>query len=103
MEGKIFASLIFTDIKNTGIVNLVAQRTDFGGPLCGGPRGGGTPKVCRNMCLLSICDIKKLTPYFEPSKKLFFRRSILGESPRGGTPKRCHNICLLDCADIKKN
>ena len=39
---------------------------------------------------------KKLASYFDPSKKLIFGGSFLGESLRGGTPKRCHNIRLLD-------
>ena len=38
---KIFASLISTDIKNTGTVNLVAQEIDFWGTTLGGSRSGG--------------------------------------------------------------
>ena len=57
---KMFASKICTDIKNTGIENLVGQKFDFwGSTLRGPPDGGGveggTLKLCQNICLLSIC------------------------------------------------
>ena len=57
---KIFASEISTDIKNTGIVNLVVQQFAFWGPPWGGPPGGGTLKVWQKICLLYLSvHIKK--------------------------------------------
>ena len=51
---KIFASEISTDIKNTGIVSLVVKKFDFWGSTLGGPRRGGTLKLCRYICLLYL-------------------------------------------------
>ena len=53
---KTFASEISTEIKNTGMVNLVVQKFDLGGP-----RGGGTLKLCRNICLLYLLISKNKT------------------------------------------
>ena len=50
---EIFASEISTDMKNTGIVNLVVQKFDFWGST-----GGGT---CRNICLLYLLISKNKT------------------------------------------
>ena len=72
-------------MRNTGIANLVVQKFNFGGLLWGGSEGGGTLKLCRNICLLSICRYqkkKKLATYFEPNEKLIFDGSILA-GPRG--------------------
>ena len=59
---KTFASEICTDIKNTGIVNLVMQKFDFWGSTLGGTFwGGGTLKLCQNICLLYLLISKNKT------------------------------------------
>ena len=56
---KIFASEIFTDIKNTGIVNLVVQKLDFWGSILGGSPGGWHPQtMSKYLCVVSV-DIEK--------------------------------------------
>ena len=40
--------------KQTGILTWAIQKADFWGSIWGDPRGGGTPKLCQNICLLNI-------------------------------------------------
>ena len=57
---KIFASEICTDIKNTGIVNLVQQKLDFWVPPWGVRGGGGWhPHTTAKYLSVVSVDIKK--------------------------------------------
>ena len=56
---KMFASEVSTDIKNKGIVSLVVQKFVFWGSTLGASLGGGgTLKLCRNICLLYLLILK---------------------------------------------
>ena len=80
-----FAYKIRTDMKNTGIVNLVMQKIDFWGSTLGEFRGDVAPSKYVEIFVCSVSvDIKtKLAPYIKPNKKLLFDGSILGDVPRG--------------------
>ena len=80
---KMFASEISTDIKNTSIVNLVVQKFDFGGSTLGGPRGGGTLKLCRKICLLYLLISKKNWHPSLSETKINIWRIHFGGFPRG--------------------
>ena len=56
---KIFASEISTDIKNTGIVNLVVQKPDFRGSILGGSAGGLHPQTMSKYLSVVSVDIEK--------------------------------------------
>ena len=41
--------------KQTGTKVELFKKLIFGGPFRGVPVGGGTPKLCQNICLLNFC------------------------------------------------
>ena len=56
---KMFASDIYTDIKNIGIVNLGVQKFDFGGFILSGSPGGWHPQIMAKYLSVVSVDIKK--------------------------------------------
>ena len=71
----------------------MVKKLAFGGSHLGGPRGGGTPKLCQNICLSNIYWYKKKTGTLAWAVQKF---DFLGGFPGGGTPKPCLNISLLN-------
>ena len=89
---KIFASDMSTDIKNTSIVNLVAQKFGFLGSTLGGWGPGGV--ALSNYVEIFVCCIcwyqkNKTGALVWAKQKINIWRVHFGGSQGGGIPKWC--------------